>query len=395
MPALDTPDASLAADTDTHWMAQALDQAHQALILSAPNPPVGCVIQRDGVLLGAGHTQQAGGPHAEVMAMADASQRGHTLAGATAYVTLEPCAHHGRTPPCADALIRESLARVVVALHDPNPLVAGQGTARLRSGGIQVPELPLDHPQSLAARATKAGFLSRMVQQRPWVRLKVAASLDGRTALPDGRSQWITSPAAREDGQHWRARASAVLTGIGTVLDDDPQMNVRAFDTPRQPWRVVLDSHWRLPTCARMLSDGAPVHVYGLGIPQPALQARAASTVVTLSALHLHPMKAHAAHVDLLTVLLDLAAQGCNELHVEAGARLNAAFIAADLVDEYLIYLAPKLLGPGRPLADLPELPDLAAAPTLAFHDVRQVGPDLRILASPPGRLLARTRANP
>ncbi|MEY4764169.1 MAG: bifunctional diaminohydroxyphosphoribosylaminopyrimidine, partial [Pseudomonadota bacterium] len=219
-------------------MDQALAQAAQALVLSAPNPPVGCVIVREGQVLGAGHTQQVGGPHAEVMAMADARARGHNLRGATAHVTLEPCAHHGRTPPCADALIREGLAHVVVALHDPNPLVAGQGTARLRAAGIGVTELPEDHPQSLAARATKAGFLSRMTQGRPWVRLKVAASLDGRTALPDGRSQWITSPAAREDGQHWRARASVVLTGIGTVLDDDPQMNVRAFDTPRQPWRA-------------------------------------------------------------------------------------------------------------------------------------------------------------
>jgi diaminohydroxyphosphoribosylaminopyrimidine deaminase/5-amino-6-(5-phosphoribosylamino)uracil reductase len=386
-------------------MDQALAQARQALILSAPNPPVGCVIVRDGSLLGAGHTQRVGGPHAEVVAMADTRQRGHSLQGATAYVTLEPCAHHGRTPPCADALIREGLARVVVALHDPNPLVAGQGTARLRAAGIEVLELPADHPQAMAARAIKAGFLSRMTQQRPWVRLKVAASLDGRTALPDGRSQWITSAAAREDGQHWRARASAVLTGIGTVLDDDPQMNVRAIDTPRQPWRVVLDSQWRLPPTAKMLQSGSDVHVYGLAAADAtaqarldALQARAVSPggdAPPPATLHLHTSAASQGHVDLHAVLRDLAAQGCNELHVEAGARLNAAFIAADLVDEYLIYLAPKLIGPGRPLAALTELPDLAAAPTLAFHDVSLLGPDLRILASPPGRLDARTRAKP
>ncbi|MEY2842984.1 MAG: bifunctional diaminohydroxyphosphoribosylaminopyrimidine [Pseudomonadota bacterium] len=389
-------DADTGFDADRHWMALALALARLALILSAPNPPVGCVIVRDGQLLGAGHTQQVGGPHAEVVAMADVRQRGHSLQGATAYVTLEPCAHHGRTPPCADALIREGLARVVVALHDPNPLVAGQGTARLRAAGIEVLELDAQHPQAMEARAIKAGFLSRMTQQRPWVRLKVAASLDGRTALPDGRSQWITSAAAREDGQHWRARASGVLTGIGTVLDDDPQMNVRALETPRQPWRVVLDSQWRLPPTARMLSEGSAVHVYGL----PAADATAHARLDTLSALsgaplHLHTTRSAHGRVDLQAVLRDLAAQGCNELHVEAGARLNAAFIAADLVDEYLIYLAPKLIGPGRPLADLTELPDLAAAPTLAFHDVRLIGPDLRILASPPGRLDDRTRAKP
>jgi diaminohydroxyphosphoribosylaminopyrimidine deaminase/5-amino-6-(5-phosphoribosylamino)uracil reductase len=383
-------------DADHHWMAQALAQARLALILSAPNPPVGCVIVRDGQMLGAGHTQQVGGPHAEVVAMADVSQRGHSLQGATAYVTLEPCAHHGRTPPCADALIREGLARVVVALHDPNPLVAGQGTARLRAAGIEVLELDAQHPQAMEARAIKAGFLSRMTQQQPWVRLKVAASLDGRTALPDGRSQWITSAAAREDGQHWRARASALLTGIGTVLDDDPQMNVRALETPRQPWRVVLDSQWRLPPTARMLSEGSAVHVYGLQAADDAAQARLDALQALAGApLHLHTTRSAHGRVDLQAVLHDLAAQGCNELHVEAGARLNAAFIAADLVDEYLIYLAPKLIGPGRPLADLTELPDLAAAPTLAFHDVRLIGPDLRILASPPGRLDDRTRAKP
>jgi diaminohydroxyphosphoribosylaminopyrimidine deaminase / 5-amino-6-(5-phosphoribosylamino)uracil reductase len=411
---------SAISDIDQHWMTQALAQARLALILSAPNPPVGCVIVRDGELLGAGHTQQVGGPHAEVVAMADVRQRGHSLQGATAYVTLEPCAHHGRTPPCADALIREGLARVVVALHDPNPLVAGQGTARLRAASIAVLELDPHHPQAMAARAIKVGFLSRMTQQRPWVRLKVAASLDGRTALPDGRSQWITSAAAREDGQHWRARASAVLTGIGTVLDDDPQMNVRAIETSRQPWRVVLDSHWRLPTAARMLSEGGAVHVYGLPASDEATRARLDALQATATSvdkvgdaspiaaaqtppsgvpsgarapLHLHTTPTAHGHVDLNAVLHDLAAQGCNELHVEAGARLNAAFIAADLVDEYLIYLAPKLIGPGRPLAALGELPDLAAAPTLAFHDVRQVGPDLRILAGPPGRLDDRTRA--
>ncbi len=402
---------------DGHWMAQALAQARTALLWSAPNPPVGCVIVREGQVIGAGHTQQVGGPHAEVMAMADARRRGHSLQGATAYVTLEPCAHHGRTPPCADALVRAQLARVVVALHDPNPLVAGQGTARLRAAGIVVDELAIAHPQALEAREIKAGFLSRMTQARPWVRLKVAGSLDGRTALPDGRSQWITGPEARADGQHWRARASVVLTGIGTVLDDDPQMNVRALDTPRQPWRAVLDSQWRLPLTAQMLQAGADVHLLGLddeGLSQlpPAdaqaarqrhaallrrAQAAAPGDVGTgdVPRLHLHALPAQGTQVDLRAAIAKLAQLGCNELHLEAGARLNAAFIAADLVDEWLFYVAPKLIGPGRPLAALPELPELAQAPAFAFHDVRQIGPDLRILARHPERLLDRTRAKP
>lgn len=370
--------------SDTSWMQAALAQARLALPISSPNPPVGCVIVRDGRLIGHGHTQQAGGPHAEVMAMRDAQARGESLRGATAYVTLEPCSHHGRTPPCADALIREGLARVVVALHDPNPLVAGQGSARLRAAGITVDELPADHPNALEAREIKIGFLSRMLRQRPWVRLKVAASLDGRTALDNGVSQWITSPAAREDGQHWRARASAVLTGIGTVLDDNPLLDVRAFEAPRQPLRVVLDSRWRMPPDAAMLGTLGGVLVVGL-VPtdeasrgrQAALKGAGAEVLEAPSA---------ASQVDLAWLLPELARRGVNELHVEAGARLNGHLIEQGWVDEILVYLAPKLLGPGRALAALSPLAGLDGCWQGEVRDLCLVGPDARLIVRPAGR---------
>lgn len=368
---------------DDPWMSQALDQARLAWPVSSPNPPVGCVIVRDGQLLGQGHTQQAGGPHAEVMAMRDAQARGHALPGATAYVTLEPCAHHGRTPPCVDALIREGLARVVVALHDPNPLVAGQGTARLRAAGIVVDELPPDHPDAIAAREVKIGFLSRMVRQRPWVRLKVAASLDGRTALDNGLSQWITGPAAREDGQRWRARASAVLTGIGTVLDDNPRLDVRSVPTPRQPLRVVLDSRWRTPPDAALFATDGGVLVVGLAPQDEAARARQAALVAAGAELLASPGEDR---IDIAWLLPELACRGVNELHIEAGARLNGHLIEGDWVDEILVYLAPKLLGPGRALAALSPLASLGEAWQGEVREAGLVGPDVRLLVRPIGR---------
>lgn len=371
--------------TDSAWMQAALSQARLALPVSSPNPPVGCVIVRDGRLLGQGHTQQTGGPHAEVMALRDAQARGETLQGATAYVTLEPCSHHGRTPPCADALIREGLARVVVALHDPNPLVAGQGAARLRAAGVTVDELAPDHPDAIDAREIKIGFLSRMVRQRPWVRLKVAASLDGRTALDNGVSQWITSPAAREDGQRWRARASAVLTGIGTVLDDNPRLDVRAFETPRQPLRVVVDSRWRMPPDAAMLATNGGVLVVGLPPSDAVAQAR----LVALRQAGADVLAAPAmgtSQVDFGWLLPELARRGVNELHVEAGARLNGHLIERGWVDEILVYLAPKLLGPGRALAALSPLEALDGCWQGEVRELSLVGPDVRLVVRPPGR---------
>jgi len=370
---------------DAHWMQAALDQARLALPVSSPNPPVGCVIVRDGALLGQGHTQAVGGPHAEVMALRDAQARGASVRGATAYVTLEPCSHHGRTPPCADALIREGLARVVVALHDPNPLVAGQGTARLRAAGVELLEWPAHDPLALEAREIKIGFLSRMVRQRPWVRLKVAASLDGRTALDNGASQWITGPAAREDGQHWRARASAVLTGIGTVLDDDPRLDVRSLPTPRQPLRIVLDSHWRTPPTAAMLATEGGVLVVGLPSPDAAAQARQ-DVLLAAGAQVLVAPPGPAERVDVAWLLPELARRGVNELHVEAGASLNGHLIEGDWVDEIVVYLAPKLLGPGRALAALSPLAELGGCWQGEVRELSQVGPDVRLIVRPAGR---------
>ncbi len=381
----------LASDPSLAPLWQALTESRQAVALSDPNPRVGCVITRpDGQLLGQGHTQQAGGPHAEVMALRDAAARGHSVVGATAWVTLEPCAHHGRTPPCCDALIREGLARVVVALADPNPLVAGQGLARLRAAGLQVEVLPAKHPLARQVKELNIGFLSRMVRKRPWVRVKVAASLDGRTALPDGRSQWITSEPARQDGHDWRARATAVLTGIGTVLDDDPRLDVRSRPVARQPWRVVMDSTWRTPLQAALLQ--APEQAVVIGLDASGLRERGITTsdwgqaetrqralqdqgVLTLALPSL----------DWSMVMAHLADRGVNELHVEAGARLTGSLLQSGLADELLVYLAPKLLGPGRALADLPLLADLADAPAWAWQDVALVGPDVRLIARRPG----------
>ncbi|MEX8507401.1 MAG: bifunctional diaminohydroxyphosphoribosylaminopyrimidine deaminase/5-amino-6-(5-phosphoribosylamino)uracil reductase RibD [Leptothrix ochracea] len=375
-------------------MQRALALAQHAIGLSDPNPRVGCVLVRqDGQTLGEGHTQQAGGPHAEVMALRDARQQGHNPRGATAYVTLEPCAHHGRTPPCCDALIEAGVGRVVVAIRDPNPLVAGQGLARLRAAGITVDVGLLAHE----ARELNIGFFSRMVRQRPWVRLKVAASLDGRTALPDGRSQWITSAAARTDGHAWRKRAGAVLTGIGTVLADDPRLDVRLVATTHQPLRVVVDGGLRLEPQARILAAPGRVRIYtGVGDPLRLAHARSflgetqepeRIRIVSLPARRSEeqgrdPMSEH---VDLAALLDDLAGEGINEVHVEAGAGLNGAWVRAGLVDEYLVYLAPKLIGAGLPMAALGPLESLAHAPLLEWVEVSPVagGPDLRLRARP------------
>ncbi|HEV6968568.1 bifunctional diaminohydroxyphosphoribosylaminopyrimidine deaminase/5-amino-6-(5-phosphoribosylamino)uracil reductase RibD [Roseateles sp.] len=333
-------------------LGQALSLAAQAIGLSDPNPRVGCVILApDGRTLGAGHTQGAGQAHAEVMALRDAAARGHDVRGATAIVTLEPCSHHGRTPPCCDALIAAGIARVVAAVEDPNPQVAGQGLARLRAAGIQV-ELA-DAATAEAARELNIGFFSRMQRGRPFVRLKSAVSLDGRTALPDGRSQWITGEAARADGHAWRRRAGAVLTGIGTVLADDPRLDVRLVPTARQPLRIVLDPQGRLPAAARILQPPGEARVVGPG------------------------------RADLPALLAQLGAEGINELHVEAGPVLSGAFLEAGLVDELLVYQAPMLIGAGRPLAELAALPELAAAPRWRFVEATPVGADLRLRLRP------------
>ena len=365
---------------DRQRLQEALLLAESSFGLTEPNPRVGCVIGlEDGRVLGRGATQQAGGPHAEVMALRDAQTQGHRTQGATAWVTLEPCAHHGRTPPCCDALIAAGLSRVVVALADPFPPVNGAGIARLRAAGISVvlADGKADGDIAAAARDINIGFLSRVQRGTPWVRLKIAASMDGVTALADGQSQWITGEAARRDGHAWRRRASAVMTGIGTVLADDPQLDVRWVPTPAQPLRVVVDSTWRLPPSARLLQGPGAVLVVGASDPHLAPPALAACGATLLH------VPAADGRVDLASMLRQLAARGVNELHVEAGAVLNGALLRAGLVDELLFYMAPRLVGPGRPMALWPALPTLADALDFKLVDVQQLGDDLRIRALP------------
>lgn len=366
--------------TDDECWHQALVLAHQAIGLTDPNPRVGCVLlDATGALAGQGHTQAAGGPHAEVMALRDAKARGADVRGGTAYVTLEPCAHFGRTPPCADALVDAGLAQVHIALADPNPLVAGQGLARLRAAGVVADVLPVTHPAAQASRELNIGFLSRMVRGRPWVRVKMAASLDGRTALPDGRSQWITSAAARADGHVWRARASAVLTGIGTVLADDPQMTVRGPAIGRQPWRVVLDSQWRLPLTAAIFGENAAnVWVIGLSdVADEAAQRRAALAAKGAQILAVPGTN----HPDMAKVMALLAERGVNELHVEAGATLNGSLIEGAWADEWLVYVAPKMLGDGRAMAHVLPTHDLTVPAKWAWRDVALIEDNVRLLA--------------
>ncbi|MDT7836354.1 bifunctional diaminohydroxyphosphoribosylaminopyrimidine deaminase/5-amino-6-(5-phosphoribosylamino)uracil reductase RibD [Aquabacterium sp. OR-4] len=371
---------SLLSAADHCQLLRSIELAEAAIGLSEPNPRVGCVLHdAHGRLVGDGHTQHAGGPHAEVMALRAAQSAGADLRGGTAWVSLEPCAHHGRTPPCAEALVAAGIARVVVALQDPYPQVAGRGIALLRAAGVQV-DLAEPGPVTQAAQALNIGFLSRVQRGRPWVRMKLAASLDGRTALPDGSSQWITGPAARADGQAWRRRASAVLTGIGTVRDDDPRLDVREWPIARQPRRVILDSGFATPATARILTPPGDVLVVGAAENDSARQALHAVGARTLR------LPAPDGRVDLPALLQRLAEEGVNELHIEAGATLNGAWLAADLVDELLLYLAPKLLGPGRDLAAMPVLAQLAQARPWRFIESSLVQDDLRVRLRREGR---------
>ncbi|KRD48457.1 diaminohydroxyphosphoribosylaminopyrimidine deaminase [Acidovorax sp. Root275] len=356
---------------------QALGLATQALFISNPNPHVGCVlVAPDGYVIGQGFTQRAGGPHAEVMALRDVADKGLDARGATAYVTLEPCSHHGRTGPCCDALIQAGIAKVVASIADPNPLVGGHGFDRLRAAGVEV----VVGPGAEESRELNIGFFSRMIRGTPWVRLKVASSLDGTTALNNGASQWITSRAARADGHAWRARACAILTGIGTVLDDNPRLDVREVPTPRQPHVVVVDSQLQLPTDANLLMDGRDCLVYTASeneAKKAALQARGATLI--------HLPNANG-KVDLSAMLRDLGTRGINELHVEAGHKLNGSLVREGLVDELLLYLAPRLLGTGRGIADFGPLTALADGLALEFKSVDTLGADLRIVARVQGR---------
>lgn len=354
--------------TDHEFMARALRLAELGLFSTTPNPRVGCVIVKDGRVVGEGWHQRAGEAHAEINALQAA---GEAARGATAYVTLEPCSHHGRTPPCCEALIAGGVSRVVAAMQDPNPQVSGEGLTRLRNAGIDVACGLLERE----AQELNIGFVARMTRGRPWLRMKLAASLDGKTALENGASQWITGQAARQDGHRWRARACAILSGIGTVRDDDPQLNVRGVETARQPLKVVVDSRLELPLEAKVLRNGGVLVAAALddAAKIAALRERGADVVLLPDA---------GGKVDLAALLTELGRRGINEVHAEAGFKLNGSLLGAGLVDELLLYLAPCLLGDAaRGMFNLPALASLEGKRSLAMRDARLVGGDLRLLA--------------
>ncbi len=369
----------MAAEFDTRMMARALQLARRGRYSAKPNPHVGCVLVRDGEIIGEGFTQPAGGDHAEIQALKAAGD----AAGATAYVTLEPCSHQGKTGPCADALASAGVARVVAAMQDPNPQVAGEGLRRLAAAGIAVD----NGLMAEEARAEIAGFCARMQRGRGRVRVKLASSLDGRTAMASGESQWITGAAARRDVQRLRASSCAVVTGVGTVLADDCSLTVRADElglTPpearlaadHQPLRVVLDSRLRTPAAAKVLDAMAPsllCHAGGVELPEQLKASRA----------ELLALPQAAAGLDLQVLMTELAARQCNEILVECGPRLAGALLQAGLLDELVVYMAPVLMGSSaRPLMDLP-LVEMAEKVPLHIRDIRRLGEDWRITATP------------
>ncbi|WP_256981336.1 bifunctional diaminohydroxyphosphoribosylaminopyrimidine deaminase/5-amino-6-(5-phosphoribosylamino)uracil reductase RibD [Bordetella genomosp. 4] len=364
---------------DITWMRQALALARSVMTSTTPNPRVGCVIVRDGRIVGEGATQPPGGPHAEVCALRDAAARGESVQGATMYVTLEPCSHFGRTPPCADAIAAAQPARVVVAMGDPNPQVNGQGLARLRAAGIAVTTgICADE-----ALEINAGFIARMSRGTPWAWVKMAASLDGRSALHNGASQWITGEAARADGHAWRARSCVVLTGMGTMLKDNPRLNVRAVPTTRAPRRAVVDGRFEVPEDALLFdsanADGVETLIFTAD-PRAANSDKAARLadrnvrVVTLPEGDTH-------RVDLPAMMRWLGSHDINEVHVEAGAGLGGALLSAGCVDELLVYLAPVLLGDAAAMLRLPLIEHLEHARRFEFTDTLRLGADLRLRA--------------
>jgi diaminohydroxyphosphoribosylaminopyrimidine deaminase/5-amino-6-(5-phosphoribosylamino)uracil reductase len=368
--------------TDHAMMARALRLAERGAYTTKPNPMVGCVIAQGDAVVGEGWHQRAGEPHAEVFALQAAGERAR---GATAYVTLEPCNHHGRTPPCVDVLLAAGVRRVVYAVEDPNPLVKGGGAARLRAAGVKVESGLL----ATEAAELNAGFFMRMRERRPFIRLKSAMSLDGRIALANGESKWITSEAARDDVQQWRARASVVMTSASTVLADDPRLDVR-IDTPRQPLRVVLDRRRRVRATARILAP--PGEVLLLVGPSPKTRSRRGDGPV--GSARVERVRARSGGLDLPKVFARLAELQVNEVHVEAGPRLSGALLSAGLVDEWLVYMAPLLLGKeAKPLAAIDRLTRLDAAPGFTIVESRTVGPDLRLRLRPsPKRTTRRDR---
>lgn len=358
--------------SDISFMKRALALAEQALPNCPPNPAVGCVIVKDRRVIGEGYTQETGKAHAEVMALRDAEQRGESVEGATVYVTLEPCSHYGRTPPCALALINAKVAKVVAALKDPNPAVAGKGLKMLEDKGIEV----VCGVCSKEAEEMNIGFLKRMRTGRPFVRTKIAMSLDGDTALENGKSQWITGELAREDGHSWRARSGAILTGVGTVIADDPLMNVRLDNVKRQPLKVVVDSNITLNPELQIFQTGKVLLVCAK------YDIVRAQTFEDMG-VEVLELAGKDGKVDLNSLIEELGRREINEVHVEAGPRLNGALAQANLVDEYLLYVAPKFMGPGRRALDFPAFTDLAQVPQFQFESIVQIGPDVRYQLRP------------
>lgn len=367
--------AEMFSASDHASMAEALRLAERGLYSTDPNPRVGCVIVKDGRTVGRGFHHKAGEAHAEVLALNEA---GVAARGATVYVTLEPCVHYGRTGPCADALIEAGVARVIAAMQDPNPLVAGKGFAKLRAAVIDTASGLLEEQ----ARQLNPGFISRMTRGRPWVRSKLAASLDGRIALASGKSKWISGESAREDVQRWRARSSVILTGIGTLLADDPALTVRLSGAWRQPRRIVVDAHLRTPPTAQVLKQLGNAYIATIvaEAKQHAPLVKAGAQILVLPE--------HDGHLDLAALLRRLAEMECNEVLVEAGSGLNGALLVAGLVDEFVIYMAPCLLGnSARGMFSLPLLENTQQRVALQLTDVRMVGDDLRIIAVPDASL--------
>ena len=361
---------------DHQFMSEALAEAQKALYLSNPNPRVGCVIVKDGHLIGRGFTQKVGSAHAEVQALANAKSLGNDPTGSTIYVTLEPCNHIGRTPPCVDALIAAKPATVLVAMSDPNPLVAGKGLERLRAAGIKV-HCGLMESE---ARALNPGFISRMTRGLPWVRMKIATSLDGKTALPDGRSQWITGPLARADGHHWRAQACAIVTGVGTVKEDDPSLNVRDVQTERQPWRIIVDSKLETPPTAKILNniDQSGVIIVCASLDGTEVQQKAKA--LTERGTEVIVMANPSGKVDLPKLFSYLAKEReMNEIHIEAGFKLNGSLLRESCIDELLLYYAPFFMGEGVGMANVSPLSSLADKKDWKVIDHSLFGPDLRL----------------
>ena len=355
---------------DHRFMARALRLAEKGLFTTTPNPRVGCVIVRDGAIVGEGWHERAGEAHAEVRALRAAGERAR---GATAYVSLEPCNHTGRTPPCTTALIASGLKRVVAAMADPNPLVAGTGLSALSGAGLESAVGLLERQ----AQELNRGFISRMTRGRPWLRMKVAASLDGKTALNNGASQWITEEAARRDSHIWRARSCAVLTGIGTVKDDDPQLTVRAVATTRQPKKILVDSRLEVSLDAKIF-DGSEVLVFCASGDRGKHAALADKNATVIE------RPDDRGKVDLTAMLEELGKRDMNEVLVEAGTKLNGSLLQTGLIDEFVIYLAPHLIGDqARGMFGMPELTALSDRRSLTIIDMRQIGNDIRIIARP------------